>query len=318
MLLELQNIKKSFGNTEVLKDFSLTLNEGDFFGFMGENGAGKTTLLKIAACLLQPDSGRIVLDGIEALENPWEARNHIGYVPDNFGLYEAMTVREYMEFYSSTYSLEGLKARNIYMDILKRMKLDKRLNDYVDTLSKGMKQRLCMGRAMIHNPDILILDEPFTGIDGAIREDMIELCREMSRNGKIVLFSSHQFADMGRICNKIGVLKDGKLQVCGTVDQINAQIQLTRAIVIRLLDDNQKSADSEKMWKLLRNNPKVHSISQQGGLFQVRAQLDETGEADLLTAIMAQKIRVLSFARKDNDLEEIFEQVMSKKERKMV
>lgn len=306
-MLRLENISKRFGKEEVISDFCLTLEEGTFFGFMGENGAGKTTLLKIAACLLQPDSGHVFIDGLDALKYPYSARNHIGYVPDNFGLYDSLTVREYMEFYASTYGLEGLKARYVYMDILDTLKLTDRLDMFVDTLSKGMKQRLCMARAMIHNPDILILDEPFTGIDNELRRDMNELCRDMVKSGKIVMFSSHQLADMSEICNRVGVLKNGRLQVCGSVEDINEKIHITQAIAITVLSGR------ERLLALLKANPLVKSIAVNGDTLQIRGEFSAEQEAELLKELVAQDIQVTAFSRQTNHLEQIFEAVMTKK-----
>lgn len=304
-MLVLEHISKRYGEMNVLDDFSLTLEEGTFFGFMGENGAGKTTLLKIAACLLQPDSGSVEIDGIDALKHPYDARNHIGYVPDNFGLYDNLTVREYMEFYAATYGLSGYKARSIYMDILKSLNLDDRLDHFVDTLSRGMKQRLCMARAMIHNPNILILDEPFTGIDSELHGDMNELCRDMVRNGKIVMFSSHQFNDMEPICNRIGVLKNGRLRVYGTIDEVNEQIRISQAIAITVLHDR------DSLINLLREEPSVKALSINGDTVQIRGQFNGEQEAQLLQKIIGAGIPITDFSHRSSDLEQIFHAVMT-------
>ena len=312
-MLKLENINKRYGKQEILDNFCLELEEGDFFGFIGGNGVGKTTLLKIAACLLKPDSGEVYVDGINGMRHPYQARNHIGYVPDHFGLYDSLTVEEYMEFYAETYGLDGMKAKYLCMDILTGMHLEEYTNVFVDTLSRGMKQRLCMARALIHNPNILILDEPFSGIDNELRREMNELCRDMARNGKIVMFSSHQLSDIEQICNKVGVLKNGHLEICMNVDEITSHEQISQEIEIHVSDR------LEDCKNLLRGETAVLSVSsdRERNTITVRGHFTEEEMTGILKKLISKDIPVVSYHRKDAPVEQLFEMVSSQKRRIM-
>ena len=190
-MLKIHGLKKKFGNFEALRGLDMEVEEGALYGFVGPNGAGKTTAIKIMAGLLKPDEGSVEICGKDALRFREEAKDQFGYVPDEFGMYDNLKVREYMEFFASCYGLSGLMGRKRCEELLDQVKLSDRADFFVDSLSRGMKQRLCLARALIHDPGLLILDEPTSGMDPRTRMEFKEMLKELCAEGKTILVSSH-------------------------------------------------------------------------------------------------------------------------------
>lgn len=194
-MLKIQNLRKTFGNYHALDGLDMEIEAGALYGFVGPNGAGKTTTIKIVSGLLLPDKGTVEIDGIDALAYPRQMREKIGYVPDYFGVYDNLKVWEYMEFFASCYGLEGLTARKRSLTLLDQVGLGDKEDFYVDGLSRGMKQRLCLARALLHNPALLVLDEPAAGLDPRTRLEFRETIRELNQQGTTILLSSHLLSD---------------------------------------------------------------------------------------------------------------------------
>ena len=210
-MLYVNNLNKSYGKFQAVGNLTLHIPRGDLFGFVGPNGAGKTTTIRMICGLMLPDGGSISINGVDALARQKEIRKQIGYVPDFFGVYDNLKVREYMDFYGSMYRMSARDIRQVSDDLLELVNLSDKKEAFVDTLSRGMKQRLCVARALIHNPALLILDEPNSGLDPRARVEMKELLLNLKSMGKTIVISSHILSELSEMCNSIGIMNRGSL-----------------------------------------------------------------------------------------------------------
>ena len=231
-MLQIKNLRKAYGKYQALDGLSMEVKEGALYGFVGPNGAGKTTTIKILAGLLAADSGQVLLDGENALGRGRKLKGKIGYVPDEFGTYDNLKVREYMEFFASCYGMEGLVARNRCSLLLEQVGLEDRMDFYVDGLSRGMKQRLCLAQALIHDPPLLVLDEPSSGLDPKTRLEFKELLLELNEQGKTVLLSSHVLSELAQMCSDIGIIDQGKLILSGSIREIMERVDQSNPLII--------------------------------------------------------------------------------------
>ncbi len=209
-MLKIRNLQKVYGNYHALDGLDMEIREGALYGFVGPNGAGKTTTIKIISGLLWPDGGTVEIHGTDALTQPGRLKEKIGYVPDYFGVYDNLKVSEYMEFFASCYGMEGLKARKRSQTLLDQVGLGHKLDFYVDGLSRGMKQRLCLARALLHEPVLLVMDEPAAGLDPRTRLEFKETVRELNEQGMTILISSHLLSDLAELCTDVGIVDAGK------------------------------------------------------------------------------------------------------------
>ena len=256
-MLEIRDLKKNYGKYQVLNGLDMTVPDGSLFGFVGPNGAGKTTTLKIMVGLLEADGGTVSYDGFSFQEEGWE--RHVGYVPDFFGVYDNLKVWEYMEFFASCYGLEGLKARKRCSALLEQIGLEDKEEFYVDGLSKGMKQRLCLARALIHDPEVLILDEPMAGLDPRTRFDFRETLKDLSDQGKTIVLSSHVLSELSELCTDVGIIDQGRMALTGSIRDILSQVNSSNPIVITLFGGGTDVALS-----ILKSHPSVHTITVKG------------------------------------------------------
>ena len=233
-MLEIRDLHKTYGKFHALNGLTMTVKDGALYGFVGPNGAGKTTAIKIMTGLLAADSGQVRIDGRDVTGRATDLKARIGYVPDFFGVYDNLTVGEYMEFFASCYHLDGLMARRRCQALLEQVGLEERPDFYVDGLSRGMKQRLCLARALIHDPEILILDEPTSGLDPRTRFEFRDILKELQESGKTILISSHVLSELSQLCTDIGILDQGKLVLEGTMEEIMARMNNSRPLVISL------------------------------------------------------------------------------------
>ena len=208
-MLKIQGLKKKFGNFEALSGLDMEVEEGALYGFVGPNGAGKTTAIRIITGLLKADEGTVMIGGKDAFLYSGQVKNEFGYVPDEFGLYDNLKVWEYMDFFASCYGLSGLVARERCTKLLEQVKLAGKEEFFVDSLSRGMKQRLCLARAMIHDPKLLVLDEPTSGMDPRARIEFKELLKELCAEGKTIVVSSHILSELAQMCTDIGIIDAG-------------------------------------------------------------------------------------------------------------
>ncbi len=236
------NLVKRYGSLTALDSLSLELDAGDVFGFIGPNGAGKSTTMKILAGLLAPTRGTAKILGRDVSSNGDFVRRNVGYMPDFLGVYEDLTVGEYLEFFASAYKIPRKQRRKIVEDVLELTDLKTKRDALVDSLSRGMTQRLSLARVLVHDPPILLLDEPASGLDPRARIEIRELLKELQRLGKTILVSSHILSELGEFCNKLGIIERGKLLVAGTVADLMARARAHPVISIRVVGDADRAA----------------------------------------------------------------------------
>ena len=310
-MLEIRDLKKNYGKYQVLNGLDMTVPDGSLFGFVGPNGAGKTTTLKIMVGLLEADGGTVSYDGFSFQEEGWE--RHVGYVPDFFGVYDNLKVWEYMEFFASCYGLEGLKARKRCSALLEQIGLEDKEEFYVDGLSKGMKQRLGLARALVHDPEVLILDEPMAGLDPRTRFDFRETLKDLSDQGKTIVLSSHVLSELSELCTDVGIIDQGRMALTGSIRDILSQVNSSNPIVITLFGGGTDVALS-----ILKSHPSVHTITVKGREIVVRFSGDEQEEAVLLQRLVDAGLLVSGFTREKGSLESLFMQITDRDEERTV
>jgi ABC-2 type transport system ATP-binding protein len=247
-------LTKRYGPLTALDSLSLELESGDVFGFIGPNGAGKSTTMKILAGLLEPTSGFARVLGKNVVENGDFVRRSVGYMPDFIGVYEDLKVSEYLEFFASAYGLPRQRRKQIVSDVLDLTDLRYKQNSFVDSLSRGMTQRLSLARVLVHDPPILLLDEPASGLDPRARIEIRELLKELQRLGKTILISSHILSELGEFCNKLGIIERGKLLVAGTVEDLMVQARAYPVISVQVV------GESSGALMLLKSDPRVQEV----------------------------------------------------------
>ncbi len=302
-MLEIENLYKYYGSFAALDGLSLSIKEGELFGFVGPNGAGKTTTMRIICGLLKADGGQVHVDGTDALKDRRHLKDKIGYMPDFFGVYDNLKVMEYMEFYASIYGLIGLGARQLCMRLLDLVNLSDKTVFYVDDLSRGMKQRLCLARSLIHDPKLLILDEPASGLDPRARFEMKEILKNLADMGKTILVSSHILPELSEMCTSIGIIQAGQMVLQGAVDEILAMIASANPLVITMLDQVEQTV------AFLKDQPLVENLSYKDNVIRVDFKGDAWEEAGLLKEMMAHQLPVRAFAREEGTLESLFMQI---------
>ena len=291
-----------------IRGIDLDLEEGDLFGFIGPNGAGKTTTMRIITTLLKPTSGEAKIGGYSVATHPNEVRRLIGYMPDFFGVYDDMKVWEYLDFFAACYDIPEDVRRGMTGDLLDLVDLGHKHDDMVESLSRGMKQRLCLARTLAHDPQVLILDEPASGLDPRARIEMRELLRELQNMGKTIFFSSHILSEVSDICTNIGIMEAGQLVASGDIEEMRQQLQVTRLIQVRMLGDTVPLKD------FLMAQEKVDSITdgREIELTPDIVRFDFSGNdeelSQLLQNLIANKLQIISFSEEVGDLEDVFMQ----------
>jgi ABC-2 type transport system ATP-binding protein len=233
-LVEVRDLWVHYGRTAAVKGLSFQIPEGEVFGFIGPNGAGKTTTIKVLATLLSPTAGTVLVGGSSAVSDPAGVRARIGYMPDFFGVYDDLTVTEYLHFFAAAYRLGGAERRSVVGDVLALTDLTGKRDAPVDSLSRGMKQRLGLARVLLHDPDLLLLDEPASGLDPRARIEIRELLKALREMGKTILVSSHILHELAQVCTRIGIIEAGKMVAEGSLEDIYRQLDLKRAIHVQL------------------------------------------------------------------------------------
>ena len=307
MIIETRNLTHRYGKLTAVNDMSLQIEQGGIFGFIGPNGAGKTTTMRILSTLLRPTAGDAWVGGCSVRKDPRGVRRQIGYMPDFFGVYDEMKVWEYLDFFGACYDLPGAKRRALIDDLLQLVDLSHRRDDYVDSLSRGMKQRLCLARTLVHDPRVLILDEPASGLDPRARIEIRELLRELQAMGKTIFFSSHILLEVAEVCTTIGIIEAGSLVACGSLDEIQRH-RRTRRVCIAL------TGRAEEAMALLHDAPGILDVQlarQAPRRFELEAGFD--GDDAMQTAILTRLIQgglpVVGFDEVKVELEDVFMQV---------
>lgn len=302
-MLKMQGLKKKFGNFEALSGLDMEVAEGALYGFVGPNGAGKTTAIRIITGLLNADEGSVLIDGKDAFCYRDQVKDLFGYVPDEFGLYDNLKVWEYMDFFASCYGLSGLVARERCTNLLEQVKLADKEDFFVDSLSRGMKQRLCLARAMIHDPKLLILDEPTSGMDPRARVEFKELLKELCAEGKTILVSSHILSELAQMCTDIGIIDAGKIVLSGNMGDILKQVNDSNPIRVQVVENVREAV------QFLGAEPEVRTITVEGNDLVVGFHGGKDAEAMLLAKLVAHNIGICGFWREQGDLESIFMQI---------
>ena len=311
-MLKIRNLRKLYGNYHALDGLDMEIEEGALYGFVGPNGAGKTTTIKIISGLLMPDAGDVEIDGIDALAQPYRLKEKIGYVPDYFGVYDNLKVSEYMEFFASCYGMEGLTARKRSQTLLEQVGLGDKLDFYVDGLSRGMKQRLSLARALLHEPVLLVMDEPAAGLDPRTRLEFRETVRELNQQGMTILLSSHLLTGLTELCTDVGISDGGRMLLTGSVEEIIEKIHTSKPIVITVCDNIQTALS------LLKEHPLVRSISVKEQEILVQFSGSGRQESQLLTELVQSGVHVRGFMREPGSLEAVFMQLTRREEERVV
>ena len=311
-MLKIRNLRKLYGNYHALDGLDMEIEEGALYGFVGPNGAGKTTTIKIISGLLMPDAGDVEIDGIDALAQPYRLKEKIGYVPDYFGVYDNLKVSEYMEFFASCYGMEGLTARKRSQTLLEQVGLGDKLDFYVDGLSRGMKQRLSLARALLHEPVLLVMDEPAAGLDPRTRLEFRETVRELNQQGMTILLSSHLLTGLTELCTDVGIIDGGRMLLTGRGEEIIEKIHTSKPIVITVCDNIQTAVS------LLKEHPLVRSISVKEQEILVQFSGSGRQESQLLTELVQSGVHVRGFMREPGSLEAVFMQLTRREEERVV
>lgn len=299
-MIEIKGLNKSFGSTHALSDLNLTIPAGQVYGLIGPNGAGKTTTMNILATLLKADSGTALVNGIDVTADPRQVRQFIGYMPDFFGVYDGLTATEYLSFFASAYNIPQDKHPKLVADLLELVNLTDKADSYVDNLSRGMKQRLALARCLVHDPKVLILDEPASGLDPRARAEVKEIVRHLKSVGKTVLISSHILPELAEICDRVGIMENGKLVAGGSVSEITAGDRDTRVINVEVLER------LPELMEYLKSYQGVSRVEQINGYARFVFHENRSAQVELLKEIIQQGYHVLQFAEHKTNLEDAF------------
>jgi ABC-2 type transport system ATP-binding protein len=301
-MLELCHLHRVFGRTHAVQDVSFAVERGQVFGYIGPNGAGKTTSMRILATLDVPTAGDAFVDGLSVVNDPDRVRRRLGFMPDYFSDYPNCIVREYLDFFARSYGLAGDSRRRTVEHVMDFTGLDVLAEKSTDTLSKGMKQRLCLGRAMIHDPAVLVLDEPAAGLDPRARIELREMIRRLAADGKTILISSHILTELAEMCDRVGIIERGQLLAVGTVSEIQQRHgQDTLATVeVRVIE---RAAELAK-WLAERSD--VSEIAVDTSELSFAHAGDAATQADLLAEIVGAGFRVVAYGTRQKSLEDVF------------
>ena len=302
-MLRINGLIKRYGKFTAVDSLELHVPQGEIFGFVGPNGAGKTTTMKIICGLMAADAGEVHVDGIDAIKNGRKAKEVIGYMPDFFGVYDDLKVTEYLDFYASIYNINANDRKKLCDDLLELVDLNDKREAYVDSLSRGMKQRLCLARSLVHNPKILVLDEPASGMDPRARVEMKEILRTLKDLGKTILISSHILPELAELCTSVGIIDRGKIVISGTVSEIMQQVYSKKFIKITL------AGKMEEAQKIMLEFPSVTSTRDGEGFIEAGFEGNDDEMSMLLKELVMRDIPVISFAQQDGNLEDVFMRV---------
>jgi len=299
-VLQTAKLTQRFGNLVALDHLDLELHKGDVFGFIGPNGAGKSTTMKILAGLLQQSSGSAKVLGKEVKDNGDFVRRNVGYMPDFLGVYDDLTVVEYLDFFASAYGIPRGQRHKIVDDVLELTDLSFKRTAMVDSLSRGMTQRLSLARVLVHDPPVLLLDEPASGLDPRARIEIRELIRELQRMGKTIIISSHILSELGEFCNKLGIIERGKLLVFGTINDLLAQARAQSSITIKI------SGDASPAMASLGSDPRVASVDHREGALHVVLAEGAPHHHFLIEKLVSERVQLESITPEQLKLEDVF------------
>ena len=299
-MIELSEFGKDYGEFTAVSNISLKIAAGEMFGFIGPNGAGKSTSIRFLATLLKPTRGDGTVNGFSVNRQPMEVRRSIGYMPDDFGVYDGMKVWEFLDFFAVAYQIGRSQRKAVIGDVLELLDLTHKRDDYVNGLSRGMKQRLCLAKTLVHDPPVLILDEPTSGLDPRARIEVKALLRELRRMGKTILISSHILSELADCCTSIGVIEQGQLLMHGPIDSVYRKIRRNRIVEVRFLENPEVGIS------ILRSSPNLRGIDIDGSKATAELETDDEGLSTLMTQLVTSGVKMKSFHDKDPTLEDVF------------
>ena len=299
-VVSVEGLRVSYGSVQAVRGIDLLIPKGEVFGFIGPNGAGKSSTIKVLATLLWDYQGRAEVCGIDVRRHPQRVREQIGYVPDFFGVYEDLTVREYLHFFAAAYRLPRAKRKGVIDGVLELVDLTHKYDAPVDGLSRGMKQRLSLARVLLHDPELLLLDEPASGLDPRARIEMRELLKALKEMGKTILISSHILHELAQLCTRIGIIELGTFVAEGSLEGIYRQLGLMRVVHVQV------ARRSDELVERIRAIPGVESVEPQVDRLAIRLQEDRTSVEDLHDRIHALGAGIRMFQPEAMDMETAF------------
>jgi ABC-2 type transport system ATP-binding protein len=305
-IVEAHGLVKRYPGTLAVGGVDLAIPQGEIFGLVGPNGAGKTTMLRMLATLLLPTSGEALIAGESVTRNPQAVRRVLGYMPDSFGVYDDMKVWEYLDFFGRCYGLAPARRKRMIGDLLELVDLAAKRDAYVLSLSRGMQQRLCLAHALVHDPQVLLLDEPASGLDPRARVELRELLRELRTLGKTIVISSHILPELEELCTSVAIVDRGRVLAAGTISEIGQKLRVGEVLRVRVLGDAD-AVEAARAWFELQ--PDVASAALDSGLIEIGFRGDEGGAAQLLAGAVSSNIRIASYSPAATDLQELFLQV---------
>ena len=299
-MIELTDFCKRYGEFTAVEGLTLKIEAGEMFGFIGPNGAGKSTTIRFLATLLKATHGEGTVNGYSVTRDPLGVRRSVGYMPDNFGVYDGMKVWEFLDFFAVAYQIPRSRRKQVIGDVLELLDLTHKRDDFVNGLSRGMKQRLCLAKTLVHDPPVLILDEPSSGLDPRARLEVKALLKELRRMGKTILISSHILTELADCCTSIGIIERGQLLMHGPMEDVYKRIRGNRVIEIRFVDAMATGLS------LIRSLPQTRDVQVDDHRVTVELAATDEQVADLLGRLTQAGVRMRSFAEKDPTLEDVF------------
>jgi ABC-2 type transport system ATP-binding protein len=300
-MIELIDFTKRYGEFTAVEGLNMLIAPGELFGFIGPNGAGKSTTIRFLVTLLRATSGEGRVNGFSVAKQPMDVRRSIGYMPDAFGLYDGMKVREFLDFFAAAYQIRQSERKRIIEDVMELLDIAGKRDEYVNSLSRGMTQRLCLAKTLVHDPPVLILDEPTSGLDPRARLEVKALLGELRRMGKTILIASHILSELADTCTSIGIIERGKLLMHGPIADVYRRIQRNRKVEVRFLP-----GDVERGAAVIRRAEGLVDLRVEGSVVRAEIAADEHKLAELVDRLYDERIRFHSFADQDPTLEDVF------------
>ncbi len=299
-MIRTSELKKTYGGLHALKGINLEVNEGDLFGFIGPNGAGKTTTIRILTTLLEPSGGTAEVGGYSVWKDKSKIRGIVGYMPDSFGVYRDMTVTEYLHFFAAAYGIPARERKDLVTNLLALTDLTYKETALIDTLSRGMQQRLGLARTLVHDPKVLILDEPASGLDPRARIEIREILRELQKMGKTILLSSHILSELAEVCNRVAILEQGSLVAQGSIEEIMDMARDEAQVWLKTTDDKRACV-------VLRELPSVSSADISEDKDHIELKLATKMDlAEISHHLHTRELSLRYLERQDPTLEEVF------------
>ena len=299
-MIELNDFGKDYGEFTAVDSITMKIEAGELFGFIGPNGAGKSTSIRFLATLLKSTRGDGSVNGFSVNKNPMDVRRSIGYMPDDFGVYDGMKVWEFLDFFAVAYKIGRTQRKQVIGDVLELLDLTHKRDDYVNGLSRGMKQRLCLAKTLVHDPPVLILDEPTSGLDPRARIDVKALLKELKRMGKTILISSHILSELADCCSSIGIIERGQLLMHGPIESVYRKIRRNRIVEVRFIENQELGVS------ILRSDPTMRGIDIDGDRATAEFETDDAGLSALMERVVHAGVKMKSFQDKDPTLEDVF------------